>query len=84
MGSPFHQHRLDFTPLSEHELVLDLVGVIREYNFVGKIPDSETNPGQEGQSISSGNIDVRGRPVQQKFGRTGSKLGSYINGIVPK
>jgi hypothetical protein len=35
-GTPFHQHLFDFTPLPEHELVLDLVGVIRKCNFVGK------------------------------------------------
>jgi hypothetical protein len=34
--------------------------------------NSRANPGSEGLSRSNGNIDVRGRPVQQKFGRTGS------------
>jgi hypothetical protein len=52
--------------------VLDLLGVIRVRNCFGKIRNSRANHGQEGRSRSSGNIGVRGRPVQQKFGRTGS------------
>jgi hypothetical protein len=43
--------------------------------LVGKILDSHLNIGQEGHSRSSGNIGVRGRPFQQKFGRTGSIRG---------
>jgi hypothetical protein len=37
MGTPSHQHLLDFTPLLEQELVLDLFGIIRECNAVGII-----------------------------------------------
>jgi hypothetical protein len=58
-------------PLLEHELVLDPFRVIREYSFVETIPDSLPNLDQERRSRSSGNIGVRGRPVQQQFGRTG-------------
>jgi hypothetical protein len=84
MGTSFHQHLFDFS-LLEQELVLDLVGVIRECNTAGKIFNSNTNPDKEGLSRSSGNIDVRGRPVQQKFGRTGSiRGGIHTNGIFPK
>jgi hypothetical protein len=71
---PFHQHLFDFTPLLEQELVLHPAGVVRACNSVGKKNDSLPSPGQEGRSRSSGNIDVRGRPVQQKFGRTGRKI----------
>jgi hypothetical protein len=71
-GSSFPQHIFDCTPLREQELVLDLVGVNRECSFVGKHHDSLPNPGREELSRWSGNIDVRGRPVQQEFGRTGS------------
>jgi hypothetical protein len=75
-GSPFHQHLLDFTPpleqKLEQELLLDRVGIIREGNMVGQILASPPNPDQEGLSRSSGNIEVRGRPAQQKFGRTRS------------
>jgi hypothetical protein len=35
MGTPFHQHLFDFTPLLEQELVCDLVGVIRECGRFG-------------------------------------------------
>jgi hypothetical protein len=55
--------------------VSDLVGVIKECNFVGKKLDSLPGPGQEGISRSRDSIDVRSRPVQQKFGCTWSKLG---------
>ena len=55
--------------------MLDLVGVVRECNLVGKIIDSLPHRSPEGRSRSSGNIGVRGRPVQQKFGRTGSSPG---------
>jgi hypothetical protein len=37
MGTPFHQHLFDVTPLLEQELVLDPVGVIRARNFVGNV-----------------------------------------------
>jgi hypothetical protein len=33
---PLHQHLFDFNPLPEQELVLNLVGVIRECNFLEK------------------------------------------------
>jgi hypothetical protein len=54
-STPFHQHLFDFMPLPEQELVLDLVGAIRECNFAGKILDSLPDPGQERRSRSSGN-----------------------------
>jgi hypothetical protein len=69
---PFYEPFFDLAPLLELELVLDRVGVIKERNFVGNILESETNLGQEGLSRSSGNIGIRGRSIQQKFGRTGS------------
>jgi hypothetical protein len=40
MDAPFHHHFFNFTPLLEQELSYDLVGVIRECNFVGTIPNS--------------------------------------------
>jgi hypothetical protein len=83
MGTPFHKHLFDVNPLLEQQLVLDLLGAIKECNSVGTL-DSATNPGQEGRSrCSIGNIDVRGMPLQKQFGRTGSKLGVHINGVFP-
>jgi hypothetical protein len=75
MSTPFQQHLLVFTPLLEHELVYHLIGVNRDCKFVENIHDSRANIGQEGRSKSSRDIDVRGRPVQQKFRRTGSTQG---------
>jgi hypothetical protein len=75
---PFHKNLFDFTPLLELELVLDLVWVIRVFNSVGNILDIDTNHGQEGLSRSIGNIGVRGRPFQQKFGCTGTKRGGIF------
>jgi hypothetical protein len=75
VGALFRQHLFDFTPLLEQELVLDLVGVIRKCNFIGKILESFPNPDHEGRSRSIGDVDVCGRPIQQKFGRTGSIRG---------
>jgi hypothetical protein len=59
-GFPFHQHLFDVTPLLEQELVVGPVGIIKDCILGGKILDSSTNPGQEGRSGSSGDIDVRG------------------------
>jgi hypothetical protein len=56
------------------EFVFGPGGVIRECNLVGNMLESPTNPGQEGRSGRSGEIDVRGGPLEQKFGRTGSHL----------
>jgi hypothetical protein len=72
MGTPFHQHLFDDTPLMVQELVLDLVGVSRACTFIRNTLDSLPSHGQEECSRSSGNIDVRGRPVQKKFGSTRS------------
>jgi hypothetical protein len=54
--------------------VLALVGISRECNLVGKNRNSHANPGQEWVG-SSGDIGVRGRPLQQKSRRTGSSRG---------
>jgi hypothetical protein len=44
MGTPFHRHLIDFNPLLEDELVLDLLGVIRKCNSAGKVLDSNNEP----------------------------------------
>ena len=77
-GSPFHQHLFDFTPLSNQELLF------KARVHLGKQYDSLPNHCQKGRSSSRGDMDVRGRPVQQKFGRTGSKLVVALKGISPR
>jgi hypothetical protein len=84
MGTLFLQHLFDFTPLPEQKLLFLPLGVIRERNLAEQILgshwvedslNSRANHSQEGRSGSSGNTGARGRPVQQKFGRTGSIRG---------
>jgi hypothetical protein len=78
--SLFHQHHFDRPHAT--------AGVARNWCWIwsGRLSEIEicweqaviserTNPEQEGLSRSKKNIDVRGRPVQQKLGRAGRKIG---------
>jgi hypothetical protein len=79
MGSPFHQHIFDFTPLLK-QARKRVWPAGRGYHLVQlcrKNPHCRMNQVQQGLSRSTGdvNVNVRGRrsrPLEEKFDRTGS------------
>jgi hypothetical protein len=80
MGTPFHQHFFDVTPLLEQKLVLDHFRVIRECKHAGKALHIRTNPGEEGRSDQ---VVMVGQ-FSRNLAATGAWLVVHINGVVPR
>jgi hypothetical protein len=54
------------------------------YNSVRRSGNNPANNGQGGRSRSSGNVGVRGRPVQEALAAPGSTWVLHINGVLPR
>jgi hypothetical protein len=80
--SGLHLNIFDFTPLLDHELLLHPF-TATEWNFVCRKNCKSLN-GTGRMPRLSGNIDVRGRPVQQKSGSTRSIRGGIHQRCRPR